>query len=216
MGDTSSWIGSPAKLLSKPLDFFPRPSQSPEQRTDSIARLCLYTAILAGAYRRQVIPWAIGGLAVAIALTVFMGSAGSGKYEDANARPVDNTGPARGPGEGACTMPSGSNPFGNALLTDIGKPGFAPACSVATEGIAARQRAFFNTGLVRSIYDPYERQNSQRQWITMPSPTGIADTLGVRNFLYGTSLNCKGNMKDCSTKPTCKDGGGEACHGFFP
>lgn len=215
MGDASSWIGSPAKLLERPFDFFPRPSQSPERRAESVARLCLYAAIIAGAYRRQLVPWTVGGLAVAVALTVFAGGTASGKYEDANASPVDNTGPARGPGEGACTMPSGSNPFGNALLTDIGKPGFAPACSIATEGIAARQRAFFNTGLIRSIYDPYERQNSQRQFYTMPSPTGVADTLGVRNFLYGTSLNCKSTMKDCASKPTCKEDG-SACHGFFP
>ena len=214
MGD-ASWLSNPGKLLENPLDFFPRPSQTPGQRSVSLARLCLYAAIIAGAYRRQILPWAAGGLAVAVALTSFLGGESAGKYEDATMRPVDNTGPARGPGEGACTRPTSSNPFGNALVTDLNKPGFAPACSVNTEGIAASQRAFFNTGLVRSIYDSYERGNSQRQFYTMPSPTGIADTEAVRNFLYGNHLNCKGNMKDCSSQPTCKENSG-ACNGFFP
>lgn len=213
----ATWLGDPRRLLARPLDFFPRPSQTPGERADSVARLVLYSSVVVGAYRRQLLAWAAGGVVAAAALAVLLGS-GTGFYtgaRGAGARAPDITGSSRGPGDGPCTMPDAANPFGNALLTDLGKASFPPACSDSSPGVAAAQRKYFNRGLIRSVYDVYERENSQRQFYTLPSPTGVADTTAVRNFLYGTHLNCKARLNDCTDLPTCKEDG-RACYGFFP
>lgn len=218
MGTTPTWLQEPAVLLKSPLDFFPSPGQTPPERANSMTRLCLYAGLVVGAYRGQVLAWVLGAAAVAVALTLAVGGRGGGsKYEDGVGD--DISGPARAPGQGRCTMPTEVNPFANALVTDLGKASFPPACSLETAGVKDLQRSYFNRGLVRSIYDPWGRENSFRQWYTLPSPTGVADTTAVRNFLYGTSLNCKGSMRDCASKPTCKEvenGGGAVCTGFRP
>lgn len=213
------WTKDPTELLKNPLDFFPRPGQTATDRANSLARLCIYASIAAGAYRGKLLPYAAGGVVAALVATYVVSKGGSDEYEDSSASSSDdNSGPARGPGEGACTRPSENNPFANALVSDFGNAGFHPACSLATPGVQDDQKKYFEKGLVRSIYDPYGRQNNARTWYTLPSPTGVADTEAVRNFLYGTSLNCKSNMKDCSNKPMCKEnenGGGATCTGFF-
>lgn len=213
------WTKDPKELLRNPLDFFPRPGQNSIDRANSLARLCIYASIIVGAYKNRLLPYAAGGLIAAVAVTYAIAGKGSDKYEDqASLGEIDNTGVARGPGEGSCTRPSENNPYANALVSDYGNPQFHPACSLATPGVVDEQKKYFEKGLVRSIYDPYGRQNNQRTWYTLPSPTGVADTEAVRNFLYGTSLNCKSNMKDCSTRPMCKEnenGGGATCTGFF-
>jgi hypothetical protein len=216
---TRLWTKDPVELLRRPLDFFPRPGQNPIERANSLARLCIYASLIVGAYRNRLIPYAAGGLVAAVVVTYLIAGRGSDRYDDTSESGyVDNTGPARGPGEGQCTRPSAENPYANALVSDFGNPDFHPACSLATPGVAEDQKKFFEKGLVRSVYDPWGRQNNARTWYTLPSPTGVADTEAVRNFLYGTHLNCKDNMKDCSTRPMCKEnenGGGAMCTGFF-
>lgn len=216
---TKVWIREPSVLLENPLDFFPKAGQTPAEKANSLSRLCIYVSIVVGAYRNRLIPFAIGGLVAAVAVAYSVSGTPSDEYGELSVpSDVDNSGVARGPGEGSCTRPTANNPFANALAVDFGDPSFAPACKVTSPGVANEQKKFFEKGLVRSIYDPYGRQNNQRTFYTMPSPTGVADTTAVRNFLYGTSLNCKSNMRDCTSRPMCKEseeGGGAACNGFF-
>jgi hypothetical protein len=211
------WTSKPSELFRSPLVFFPSKGQTPAERGNALSRLVLYTAIIVGAYRKNFVAWVLGGVLAAFAVSKSLGG-GSDKYEDAaygNAL-THGFGGARGPGEGACTRPSKNNPFANALVTDFGNPNYMPACSLATPGVENEQRDNFNSGLVRSIYDPWNKQNNQRTWYTLPSPTNVADMTAVRNFLYGTDLNCKGNLNECASKPMCKeDGGGAMCTGFF-
>lgn len=210
------WTSNPTELFRHPLSFFPAKGQTPAERSNALARLCIYVGIVVGAYRKNVLAWILGGVLAAFAVSKAMGGGSSDKYEDpAFGKPLTHGfGAARGPGEGACTRPSKSNPFANALVTDFGNNNFMPACSVATPGVAEEQRKNFDSGLVRSIYDPWNKQNNQRTFYTLPSPTGVADMTAVRNFLYGSDLNCKGNLDECTNKPVCKTSP-EACTGFF-
>ena len=210
------WTSAPTELLRSPLVFFPTPGQTPAERGNALSRLCIYAAIIVGAYRKNVLAWTAGGVVAAFAVSKAV-AASSANYEDGSGRANSHFfGAARGPGEGACTRPTANNPYANALVTDFGNPEYAPACSLQTPGVKEEQEAHFNKGLVRSVYDVWGRQNNQRTFYTLPSPTGVADMTAFRNFLYGTNLNCKPNLNDCERKAMCKeDGGGSSCTGFL-
>lgn len=102
-----------------------------------------------------------------------------------------------------CTLSTPDNPFANMLLSDLAdRPGRAPACKYDDQADLIRQN--FNRGLVRNAYDVYEKENSQRQWMTMPVTTSTPDTVAFAHFCYGNA-----GRKTCKEDPS-------KCTGAFP
>jgi len=98
-----------------------------------------------------------------------------------------------------CKSPTNNNPFGNVLLGDIGNPKFKETCSSYNNNIVKREQSdIFNKDLVRNIDDIYNKNNSQRQFYTMPVTDIINDQTGFANWCY-------------KTPPTCKEGNGLQC-----
>ncbi len=93
-----------------------------------------------------------------------------------------------------CVRPTRDNPFGNNLLTDPADR--AAACTY--EDVKDEQRTAFNVGLMRNMTDVYEQANSQRQFMTLPVTTKIADTQAFAQFAYGTGSTCKENAMKCT------------------
>lgn len=107
------------------------------------------------------------------------------------------------PAKAECTKSTPDNPFGNMLLSDLAtNPGRAPACKYDDQKDLVRSN--FNIGLVRNAYDVYEKENSQRQWMTMPVTTSAPDTIAFAQFCYGNA-----------GRPTCKEDPSR-CTGAFP
>ena len=101
------------------------------------------------------------------------------------------------PADEACVLPTASNPFGNFLLTDhADRPDRAPACEY--DFVKDDIRREFNDGLPRNVGDVYERQNSQRQFYTMPNTRSLPDTKAFAEFLYGNSGGCKQDPSKCT------------------
>lgn len=201
--------------------MLPSANMPASEKANSLGRLALYGGLGAGLWKGKLLLGLAAALAVALTVAFAYAPAAAGTDAYDESLPL-NMGPARRPSQGSCTMPLPTNPFANALVTDFGDPAFAPACSIDTPGVAELQRQFFNRGLVRSVYDPWERQNSQRQWYTLPSPTGIADIDSVKSWLYGPLANCKeGDVGGCRSRVSgpdadalfCKSNPG-VCTGF--
>ena len=55
----------------------------------------------------------------------------------------------------------------------------------------------FNEGLFRNVEDWPNRENSQRQFFTMPTGGNPPDTRAFAEFLYGNAKNCKADSKQC-------------------
>jgi hypothetical protein len=101
----------------------------------------------------------------------------------------------------ACSRPTPHNPFGNMTAYDIAtNPNRPPACPY--DDVKEEQRAYFNKGLVRNLTDVYERENSQRQFYTVPVSQSIPDTKSFANFLYAEGLkrSCKADPLVCPTR----------------
>lgn len=114
-------------------------------------------------------------------------------------------GTARGVGhrqrksKGACTASTPDNPFANMLVSDLAaNPSRPPACSYDTHSNLIEKH--FNQGLVRNLYDVYDKENSQRQFMTMPVTTSAADVSAFARFCYGGMgrKTCKEDTAKCT------------------
>jgi hypothetical protein len=102
--------------------------------------------------------------------------------------------------ESALTGPTARNPFMNVLVDELKyRPTRAPAKSVLDPSVKITLDDFFRTEFNRDPTDVFGRNQSQRQFITMPS-TGIPnDVDSYQNWLYRIPGK------------TCKEGNGAAC-----
>lgn len=109
--------------------------------------------------------------------------------------------------------PTLDNPFMNVLLTDLpAGPGsldsvpsntapLAPASNVDSGpgGVGAELDRYFQTQFTSDPTDIFQRSQSQRQWVTMPSSTVPNDQDSFQNWLYRVpGQTCReGNMNAC-------------------
>jgi len=99
-----------------------------------------------------------------------------------------------------CVKPTIRNPFMNAMLTDIKyNPKRLPACnSYNSSKIRNDIESAFDNNLYKNLGDIYGRENSQRQFYTMPSTTIPNDQEMFAKWLYQTPGTCKdGNSSQC-------------------
>jgi hypothetical protein len=188
------WYRRPAALFARPAEFFPAASQSPEERVNALARLIAYVAAGVGLWRgdARALLAAAAAIAALSAVHAFGGEAFSGP-----GAPFAESNRARG---GKCVKSTAENPFGNVLLTDLADdPDRPPACDY--DSMRDDIEVNFNRGLFRNLTDVYDRENSQRQFMTNPVTTGIPDTLAFAQFAYGSEA------KGCKESPA-------ACTGF--
>lgn len=96
--------------------------------------------------------------------------------------------------------PTVNNPFMNAnLITDDRTR--APATpSWNNEGVKKEIEEKFNYNLYRDAGDLYGRNNSQREFYTMPCTTIVNDQTAFAKWLYSTpSATCKENTTKCAS-----------------
>jgi len=98
------------------------------------------------------------------------------------------------------TTPSARNPFMNVLVDEYKyKPRRAKAASVLDPSVKITFDDFFRTEFARDPTDVFGRNQSQREFITMPSTSIPNDQESYQNWLYKIPGK------------TCKEGGREAC-----
>jgi hypothetical protein len=96
-----------------------------------------------------------------------------------------------------CTQPSPNNPFMNInLITD---PKNKPRACKPNEEIKEKIEDNFNINLFRDVSDVYGKNNSQRQYYTMPATTIPNDQTKFAKWLYGQGPTCKEKTMFCAT-----------------
>jgi len=100
-----------------------------------------------------------------------------------------------------CLKPTEENPFSNTLLTDVNNyTEKEEACLIEENSEEIEQH--FNKGLFKDVGDLYGKNNSQRQFFTMPNTNeyGVksGDTVKFANWLYNTGEStCKEDTSKC-------------------
>lgn len=219
------WYADVRILPRRPLEFFPSRDQSPEERVNSIVRLLAYVTTAMFVYRRRTGYLLFGLACIALVSLSFVNgrrctrqpggqggqggrrqhcSAGSddagGGADDEERRPAVFGGvrvPHTTRTRPECVLSTPENPFANFLLTD--DPSRPPACKYDEQSALIRKN--FNRGLVRNAYDVYEKENSQRQYVTNPVTTSIPDTVAFAHFCFGRAAGrqtCKEDPTQCT------------------
>ena len=97
----------------------------------------------------------------------------------------------------SCVLPTNNNPFMNPLISE--KATKKKACrTYNNDKLKKVVDDKFSRGLFKDINSVYDRENSQREFYTLPS-TGIPnDQEAFGKWLYGTPKTCKeGNGNQC-------------------
>lgn len=119
-------------------------------------------------------------------------ASGVGRYGTATGKPVAST-------KRRCKLSTPNNPFANMLLSDLATdPGRPRACAYDKHADLIKKN--FNRGLVRNLYDVYDKENSQRQFMTMPVTTSAADVSAFARYCYGGlgRKTCKEDTTKCT------------------
>lgn len=189
MSGDKIWYEDVAVLPRRWTEFFPAIDQSSAERVNALVRLIFYASLAVFAYNRQPRTLVFGAAVIAMVSFAF------GSRQESF--PTKPSAPLVAAGNAKCLKPTKDNPFANTLLTDLGK-NREPACQY--DSVKDDIRKNFNEGLFTNSLDVYERENSQRQFYTMPVTTGIPDTAAFSQFLYGGMTSCKEDSKHCPSR----------------
>lgn len=185
MNSDKIWYEDIFVLGRRPLEFFPARGQTPAEHVNALIRLIMYTTILLFAYNGSVNTVYIGLAAVVTITIVYRGRGGLAGLSN-----IGNMGPNK------CRPSTKDNPFANTLVNEFGKdPLPDPPC--AYDDIKQDMEKNFNDGLFRNVEDWSNRENSQRQFFTVPTGGNPPDTKAFAEFLYGNARNCKTDSKQC-------------------
>lgn len=95
-----------------------------------------------------------------------------------------------------CRMPTKDNPFMNPILNDFEMEMPPEACNADDDLIKEKIGDAFNEDLFMDVTDLFERQNSQRQYYTLPH-MNPPDQTAFAKWLYGTNDICKVDQSKC-------------------
>ena len=99
-----------------------------------------------------------------------------------------------------CNLPTRNNPFMNPSFMDVSadKPLPKACSSYDNKGVQRKMETNFNKGLYRNYTDIFGKENSQRQFFSVPYREGVPDQSAFANWLYRTTDTCKeGNQIAC-------------------
>lgn len=99
-----------------------------------------------------------------------------------------------------CRIPTKDNPFMNPNISEYGSNMKIPksCASYNNKGIQRRVDDLFNEDLYRDVTDVFNKNNSQRQYYTVPGNRVPNDQGAYAQWLYGTPPSCKeGNQIAC-------------------
>lgn len=84
-----------------------------------------------------------------------------------------------------CLKPTKDNPFMNVTMKDIREfPNRPKACNISKPKIREKAEKYFNEGLVRTEWDVFNKNASDRQFFTNPNTTIPNDLDEYKQFLY--------------------------------
>lgn len=109
-----------------------------------------------------------------------------------------------------CRVPTKDNPFMNPNISDYGTnvPPPPKSCpSYNNTGVQRRVEELFNEDLYRDVNDVFGKNNSQRQFYTVPGNRVPNDQGSFAQWCYGTPPTCKEGNKIACLSGMGKSGG---------
>ncbi len=202
MSSDPFWFNDYKILIDKDrlTEFFPNQYMSRSEKLNAILRFSFYATCILMLYYRTgnllVIPLFVGGLTLYMYKFNRLPEEKEEYEHDMKMKKM----------KGECDVPTKDNPFMNTLVHELNDGPKKTNCDVEDEDVKEDIEKHFNYNLYKDVNDIYNKNNSQRQFYTVPETTEFGvkhgDSVKFAKWLYVTP------------KPTCKEHTGY-CTGTF-
>ena len=200
---TPFWYNQPNILIDKNslFEIFPIKEYDTVRKLNAVLRFSIYYTIIVFLYNRSTNIFAVP--VVTAIVTYFIWSKNKTIQTDQIDTNLRNDVPnliSLQDHNIGCTIPNKHNPFMNTPFFDVAANKELPqSCtSYDNKGIQRKIEKEFDKGLYRNYTDIFGKENSQRQFFTVPGRQGIPDQSSFAHWLYRTPDTCKeGNSLAC-------------------
>lgn len=186
-------------------EFVPSKDMSTTERLNAISRFSIYTGIISSLFIKKAYPIYLAIFVLGFTLFVFENSKDSDTFKS---YPLPNN--AKNPfsrrlyytEEDSFTPPTLDNPFANPLHHEIfDNPTRGPARNIEDtldeKGVQKEITEYFNHNLYKDVSDIWSKNNSQREFYTVPNTTIPNKQNELAQWLYGSLGSCKTSSYDC-------------------
>ena len=200
--DDFFWTNDVSVLIQKNrlIEFVPTKDMSKDERLNALARLTVYIGIVLMLYLGKA--WPLYIPIVGLAFTVFLHKTQPEpvtppKYPTNETPKTDDPNPFIPSTQPECIPPTLNNPFMNVLQNEyVDNPTRPPACEY--ENVRDEVESNFHYNLYQDLGDNiWEKNNSQRQFFTMPYTTIPNNQGDYARWLYRTGENCHTDQSAC-------------------
>ena len=198
---TPFWYNQPSILYERPylFEIFPVKEFDNIRKLNAIVRFTIYYSIFVYIYNRDTNMFAVPLITALV--TYLLWKNNSSLQKDETLTQLKNDVPVIAESHNVgCQIPTKDNPFMNVPFFDVSADKELPkSCtSYDNKGIQRKIENEFDKGLYRNYTDIFRKENSQRQFFTVPGREGVPDQSAFAHWLYRTT-------------DTCKEGNGLAC-----
>jgi hypothetical protein len=165
------WLNSPKQLVFNVKQIIPNSNFNDIENLNAIMRLFIIVAIIVLILTENITNCIF--IVLIGALTTYYLFQKNGLSETFNFATSSPNHAVNSLGE-VCQLPTPNNPFGNMIPGD--DPARPPACKSTDEDsagggvpVANMIEKYFKLGLYRDVNDVFDRNNSQREFVTMPA-----------------------------------------------
>lgn len=178
-------------------EFFPSNFMSENEKLNSLLRFSIYITFLLVLYKKNLNLLFIPVVTALVTLYIYKFNNIQSQKEKFSIDREEHT------------IPTEDNPFMNTLLTDVGQYKERKT-SCLHEEAEDEIEDNFNKNLFKDVNDLYSKNNSQRQFFTMPNTNeyGIksGDTVKFANYLYNLGdSTCKEDTSKCTNSNSLFD-----------
>lgn len=205
MNNNLFWYYNPEILFSKEnlIDFIPTNDITKSENLNSILRLSIYISIIMFISRKNILVFFIPILTAIITIYLHHWSMVKTKIEKVSILSDDSELEKKlYPND--CQVPTEEDILMNTKVSDLNNPNSnkKPACQL-TDEIIKKQDELLTKSVYRDVNDIYGKNNSQRQFFTMPDTSkefGISagNTELLAKWLYSTGPTCKEDTMRCT------------------
>ena len=183
-------------------EIFPIKEFDTVRKLNAIMRFCIYYTIIVYLYNKNTNILAVPLIVGLVSYFIFKNNRSIQKESVTNKlkndiSPIDLSDQSHNIG---CQLPTKDNPFMNTPYFDIATDKELPSSctSYDNKGVQRKIEKEFDKGLYKNYTDIFGKENSQRQFFSVPGRDGVPDQAAFANWLYKTTA-------------TCKEGNGLAC-----
>ena len=203
------WYNNPKILVEQNylFEIFPVKEYDMVRKLNAIMRFSIYYTIIVYLYNKNTNIFAIPLIVGIVTYFIFKNNSSIQKENIMNNLKNDNTLYEEIPLDVStlshnvgCQIPTKDNPFMNTPYFDIAADKDLPkSCtSYDNKGIQRKIETEFDKGLYKNYTDIFGKENSQRQFFSIPYREGIPDQSAFAHWLYRTTDTCKaGNGLAC-------------------